>query len=77
MFNSALIFYIFSTGIRALVLTLLYIKGDILQDTYFNHVEDETRHQQPIHAGSYLVRIKVQKHKLDNHQLGYSKFCLS
>lgn len=43
MFNRALIFYIFSTGIRSLVLTLLYIKGDILQDAYFNHVEDETR----------------------------------
>lgn len=46
-------------------------------DSYFYHVENETRHQQSIHTGSYLVRIKVQKHKLDNHQLGYSKFCLS
>lgn len=33
MFNSALIFYILSTGIRSLILTLLHIEGDILQDT--------------------------------------------
>lgn len=66
-----------STGDHSLILTLLCNKGDILQDTYFYHVEEETRHQQSIHTGSYLVRIKVQKHKLDNHQLGYSKFCLS
>lgn len=65
MFNSAVIFYI---------LILLYINEGFL---FFYHVEDETRHQQSIDTGSYLVRIEVQKHKLDNHRLGYSKFCLS
>lgn len=77
MLNSALIFYIFSIDIHSHILTVLYIKGNILQDLFFYDVEDETRHQQSIHTGRYLVRIKVQKHKLDNDHLGYSKFCLS
>lgn len=77
-FNTALTFYNFSTDTLSSRLCCTS-KATFLLDTYFfffNHVEDETRHQRSIHTGSYLVRIKVQKHKLDNHPLGYSKFCL-
>lgn len=65
--NSGLIFYIFSTGIPSHILTLLqHFARPIFSPR--RRWEDTPA----MYPHSYLVRIKVQKHKLDNHQLGYS-----
>lgn len=72
MFNSALIYYIFPPAFTLSSWLCCTSKATFCKTLIFF----TTYRMRSIHTGSYLVRVKVQKHKLDNHQLGYSKFCL-